>query len=201
MQPILFLASAAIIHGLGMHAAAAGLPSDVMRRPHWLSVSSAPDSTSNYTFSRHTILGPRGWDCKGAIGADGTVLVLIRSSPPEQKQLLERRTVVCEVQDGDQVERLLAESEEYLLFECSGACVGCALSVACEFFKSAAEHDVDRRYRMPTGRPSVGHFPIGFNRRIRATAPNTRLARQEFSCERRSVLPAGWRARVLCRAT
>jgi hypothetical protein len=142
MQPILFLASAAIIHGLGMHAAAAGLPSDVMRRPHWLSVSSAPDSTSNYTLSRHTILGPRGWDCKGVIGADGTVLVLIRSSPPEQKQRLERRTVVCEVQDGDQVDRLLAESKEYLLFEGFGACVGCALSVACEFFKSAAEHDV-----------------------------------------------------------
>jgi hypothetical protein len=51
-------------------------------------------------------------------------------------------TVACEVRDAAEVNRLLAESKEYLLFESSGACVGCALILACEFFKSAAEDDL-----------------------------------------------------------
>jgi hypothetical protein len=65
--------------------------------------------------------------------------VLIRPPVHEPKRMSAKPTVACQVRDGAQVNRLLAKSKEYLLFESSGGCVGCALSLACEFFQSAAE--------------------------------------------------------------
>lgn len=53
-----------------------------------------------------------------------------------------KATVVCEELNGAQMDSHLAASTEYLRFESSGACVGCALSLACEFFESAAKDDL-----------------------------------------------------------
>ena len=117
-----------------------GLPDETMGPvPATMTAAVSPEVAAQVTFygnGMRTLLGPKGWHCEAAVGADGSSSMTI--TPPDQP-----------ISEGSP-----SPDRQAVTALTGGACVGCIATMACGLFPEAWKLFDDSGLSCPTTTPA-----------------------------------------------